>query len=161
HGIAGTQLRTAVGEHQPAHIVYDFRVVRQFLLDGHAAPDLIKGRHVHGLDEHLVLDAAEKGGVSQVIGIQLGREYHHHFEQDLELEPVGRGQVVDAAVKRHNPAIQQLTRRHDLAAKVIDEEDAVVRLHLHGGREHAARLVIVQLEHAGNQLAAHHDEGPL
>ena len=48
-----------------------------------------------------------------------------------------------------------------LAAEVVDEEDAVVGLHLHGRRENAAGFVVVQFEHAGYQLAAHHDEGSL
>ena len=40
-------------------------------------------------------------------------------------------QVVDAALERHDPPVQQVARRDALPAEVVDDEHAAVGLHLH------------------------------
>ena len=58
--------------------------------------------------EDLVLDAAEEGLVAEARGLEVGREHDLGVERDLELQAVAERQVVDAAVERDDPAVEEL-----------------------------------------------------
>src|SRR6185295_11491444 len=66
---------------------------------------------------------------------------------------------VDAPVEGHNPTVQQVARAHQLAAKVVDEQNAVVGLHLQRSGVNAGRFIQAQFEHAGDQFTTHQDAG--
>ena len=83
------------------------------------------------------------------------------FEGHLELHAGGQREVIHAAVERDDPAVQQIARREHLAAEVVDDQDAVVGLHLAGRDEDAGGFVEAQFQHGGRQFAAHGDAGAL
>ena len=75
--------------------------------------------------------------------------------------PEARREVIDAAVQRNNPAIEQLLRRKHLAPEIVDHQDAVVGLHLARRDEHVGGLIEAQFQHCGRKLAAHGDAGAM
>ena len=66
-------------------------------------------------------------------------------------------QVVDPALERHDPAVQQVARRALLPAEVVDDQHAAVGDGLHGRAIEAGRRAVAQLERVERQLAADHD----
>ena len=81
-------------------------------------------------DFDLVADAAEECFVPQFGGPQVRREDEEHVERYFECIAAVQGEVVDALFHRHDPAVEQLFGLDHLAAKVIDDQDAAVRLPL-------------------------------
>ena len=94
-----------------------------------------------------------------MVGIHVGGEDHQHLEGDLDLHPTGEGKEVNAAIQRHDPAVQQFFGTDALAAEIVDDEDAVVGLELHGADIEAADRVELQVEHLDGQLSADLDGG--
>ncbi len=70
-------------------------------------------------------------------------------------------QIVDAALQRHDPAIEQVGGRDELAAEVVDDEAAAERLHVQRRFVEMAVGVVAQVEHFEREFAAGEDEGPL
>src|SRR5208337_4116402 len=96
----------------------------------YAMEDLVEDGGAHIVHQHLGLDAAQEGFIGQVVRIHVGGEDHHQLEGHLEFHTRCQGQVIHAAVERHYPAVEKFARRHHLAAEVVDDQDAVVGLHL-------------------------------
>ena len=86
------------------------------------------GRRVLG--KHLVLNAAQERLVHQLGRLDVGGEHRQHQERQVELLARLQREVVDAALERHDPAVQQLARRASLAAEVVDDQHAAVGQHL-------------------------------
>ncbi len=116
--------------------------------------ELLVGDRGH---EDLVLDAPEEGLVAEGGGLEVGREHHLAVERDLEAHAVAQRQVVDAPIERHDPAVEQFLGRHQLAAEVVDDEHAVVGLHLDRSEVHAIRRFVGEVEHRALQLTAGDD----
>src|SRR5260370_6206730 len=112
---------------------------------------------IHGVDENLVVDSAEEGFVRQIARLQVGRKHHHQLERDLEFHAISQHQVVHAPVQWNDPAVQEVSRRHQLAAEVVDDENAIVGLHLQRRGINTGGLVQAQLQHAGDQFAAYYN----
>src|SRR5215471_11263131 len=123
----------------------------------HALENLLEdvGRYV--LHQHLGLNATQERFVGQFVRVEVGREHHHELERHLELHAGGEGEVIDAPVEGDDPAIEQFARGEHLAAEVVDDQDAVVRLHLRGRDEHFCGLVEPQFQHRGGKLTADRD----
>ncbi len=75
----------------------------------------------------------------------------------MEFDAISKHEVVHAAVQRHDPAVQQIARRHELPSEVVDDEYPVVGLHLHRRGIDAGGFVEAQFQHAGDELAADHN----
>src|SRR5580698_1267046 len=116
-------------------------------------------RHRSKVD--LSLDPAQESLVSQRAWIQVRGKHHARLEWNLDLTSSGHGQVVDFAIERNNPAVQQLLRTKTLASKVVDDEEAVVGFHLHRSGVVLHHRIKLQLQHLDGQLAAYHDRRPL
>jgi hypothetical protein len=121
----------------------------------HPRQDFTKSRLAHRLHIDLVVDAPQESLVGKVRGVQIGGENYHDFERDAKLLPVLEREVVYPPVERHDPAVQQVARRDDLATEVVDHHNAVVRLHLQRSCINARSAVGAQLEHLRNQLPAY------
>ena len=76
------------------------------------------------------------------------------------LRPGVQRQEVDAALERHDPAVQQVARRNALAAEVVDDEHAAVGLQLDRRFVELRDRVERQVEHLERQLAADDDHRP-
>ena len=110
------------------------------------------------LDVNLVRDPAQERFVGQRRRIEVRREDGQHVERHLKLLAGVQRQVVDAALERHDPAVQQVLRTHPLAAEVVDQEDAAVGLQLQRRLVELRQRVERQVEHVERELAAdHHD----
>ena len=123
--------------------------MRQYLVDGRV------------LREDLVGDAPHERFVGERLRLQVGREDDQHVERNLELAAGMQRQEVDAALERHDPAVQEVARRDALAAEVVDDEDAAVGLHLDRRFVEPRDRVEREVEHLQRQLAADHDDRPL
>ena len=99
-----------------------------------------------GADVDLVVDPPEEGLVAQPSRVEVRGEHDLHLEGHFELPAVQR-QVVDLAVQRHDPAIEERIRGHGLSTEVVDDQDAAVRLHLQGCEVDAGVAVELQVEH--------------
>ena len=76
------------------------------------------------------MDPAQERLLDQLLGIDVGRDDQQHVERNRELGPGVQREEVEPLLERHDPAVEQVARRHPLAAEVVDDEDAAVRLHL-------------------------------
>ena len=83
------------------------------------------------LRENLVVDAAQERLVDQLVRPDVRREDDQRHEREVELLAGLQREEVDAALERHDPAVQQLARRAGLAAEVVDDEHAAVGDRLH------------------------------
>src|SRR2546426_5439335 len=126
-----------------------------------AAEDLLVLLYRGRLDADLVADAAQERLVDEVGRVEVRREDDEHVERDLHLLPGVQREVVDALLERHDPAVQEVLRRHALAAEVVDHEDAAVRLHLERSLVELRGLVVDEVERLERELAAGHDDWPL
>ena len=63
-------------------------------------------------------------------GFRLVANTIEHVERHLELLAGVQREVVDAALERHDPAVQQILRADALPAEVVDQEHAAVGLEL-------------------------------
>ena len=112
-------------------VLRDVFVVGDVFVAGDAAEDLGKLFLGDGAQLDLGLDAAQECGIDQAGGIVIRGEDDQHFEGNLDLFAADQGQEIDAAVEGHDPAVEQLVGAQALAAEVVDDEHAVVGLHLH------------------------------
>src|ERR1700681_3630380 len=159
--IASAEFTTSLGQAQFAQILRAVRFGRDSELADDTHEDLIESRLIDGVHKDLVMNTAQKRVIRKIARIEVRREHNHQLERDLKLDTVSQHEIVHAPVQRDDPAIQKVARRHQLPAKVVDDEDPVIRLHLKRRGVDAGRLVETRLQHAGNQLAAHHNAGPL
>src|ERR1700728_1124784 len=104
--------------------------------------------------------AAQECGVHQVFRIEVCGEDHHLLEGDREALAGVQFQVVDAALEGHDPAIEQVGRAYQLAAKVIDDEASAQGLHVERSLVEIGCGVVPQIEHLQRQFAASDDERP-
>src|SRR5437763_9121683 len=156
-GITGAQFGAAVAQADFAQVIAAIGFEEDATRRGDAAEYLVEGVLVDRLNENLVVDASQEGFVRQIVGVKVRGEDNQHFKWNLKLHAILQGKIIDAPVERNDPAVEQIARRNELAAEVIDEEDAVVRLHLQWGGVDARGFVQAQFQHRGNQLAPHHD----
>jgi hypothetical protein len=75
-----------------------------------AVEDPAVGLDRRALRQDLVADAAEERLVHQLGRLHVGGEHHQAVERDVELEARGQRQVIDAALERHDPAVEQIAR---------------------------------------------------
>src|SRR2546425_185031 len=113
------------------------------------------------LDRDLVGNPAQERLVGQRLRIEVGREHREHVERHLEFLPGVQRQVVDAALERHDPAVEEILRPNSLAAEVVDEEHAAVRLQLNGRLVELRERVEREVELLERQLAADDDDRPV
>ena len=106
---------------------------------------------------HLVADAAEEGFVHEIVRIEIRREHQEDVEGHLELRAGVQGQVVDVAVERDDPAVEQVHRRDTLTSEVVDQEQAAVRFQLQR-RVVDLRRGVREIERVQGELAARDDE---
>src|SRR5919198_128998 len=109
-------------------------------------------------DGHLVRDAAKERFVRQRFRIEVRGEHDEDVERHLEFLAGVQRQVVEAALERHDPAVQQLLRADALPSEVVDEEHAAVGLQLNRRFVELRERVERQVELVERQLAADHDD---
>src|SRR5947209_3054829 len=126
-----------------------------------ALEDLVVLLDRRRLDADLVADAAEERLVDEVGRVEVRREDDEHVEWDLDLLAGVQREVVDTLLERDDPPVEEVLRRDALPAKVIDHEDAAVRLHLERRLVELRGLVVDEVERLERQLAARHDDGAL
>src|SRR5262249_39987611 len=78
------------------------------------------------VDLNLVRNTAQKGFIGERGWIQVSREHDQDVEGNLELLAGVQRQIIDPALKRNDPTVQQLFRTNPLPAEIIDEKDAAV-----------------------------------
>jgi hypothetical protein len=93
--------------------------------------EVLDGR---ALGEDLVLNAAHERLVDQVAGLMFVANDDQRREGQVELLAGLQREEVDAALERHDPAVEQLARRAGLAAEVVDDQHAAVGHGLDGAR---------------------------
>src|SRR5690349_21711304 len=108
-------------------------------------------------DENLVGNPAQKRFISELHWIEVRGEDGQHVERHLELLSRMQGQVVEAALERHDPAVQQVLRTHPLTTEVVHQEDAAIGLELQRRFVEARQRIESQIEHVERELAADHD----
>ena len=91
-------------------------------------------------------------------GIEVRRKHRQHVERHLEFLAGVQRQVVDAALERHDPAVEQILRPHPLPAEVVHQEHAAVGLQLQRRFVELRERVERQVEHVERQLAADDDD---
>src|SRR4051794_16933845 len=64
----------------------------------------------------------EEGLVDERSRLDVRREYDQLVEGNLNRAPAGQVDEVVPLLQRNDPAVQQLARRHPLAAKVVDHQ---------------------------------------
>src|SRR5438270_731952 len=69
-----------------------------------------------------VVDAAQLRGIHDFFGRKVGREYNQLIEQERELLAGVKGKIVQLALERKNPPVQEIMGAYPLAAEVIDNE---------------------------------------
>src|SRR5215212_3552113 len=82
------------------------------------------------VDRNLVRDAAQERFVGELLRVEIRREYRQHVERNLEFLAGVQRQVVDAALQRNNPPVEQVVGPHALTSEVVDEKDPAVGLQL-------------------------------
>ena len=109
-------------------------------------------------DEDLVLDPPEERVVAELGRVEVRREDDQDLERNGELQAAVEREIVDATFQGHDPPVQQRSRLDELTAEVVDQEDAVVRLHLQRRGVHLGGRIPLQLEHREFELATgdHH-----
>src|SRR5262245_47205813 len=112
-------------------------------------------------DRDLVGDAAQECLVGQRRRREVRREDGQHVERHLNLLPGVQREIVDAALERHDPSVEQILRAHALAAEVVDQEHAAVRLQLDRRFVELRERVEGEVEHVERQLAADDDDRTL
>jgi 4-amino-4-deoxy-L-arabinose transferase-like glycosyltransferase len=158
--IAGAQhLAAAVGEAALADVGRLFRRPGHAFAGADGAQDVVEDLRADDIDLDLVLDAAQERFVGELPWIEVGREDDERLERDGDLDAGAQREEVDAAVQRHDPAVEQVARVDHLAAEVVDDEQAVVGLHLQGRGVVAERALELQLEHFLDHFAADRDAG--
>src|SRR5438105_10345191 len=70
-------------------------------------------------------------------------------------------EILDAALERHDPAVEQGFWSDDLAAEVVDDEGAAERLDVERRFVELRQHIETQVEHVERQLAAGNDERAL
>ena len=104
------------------------------------------------------MNSPEERLVHERRGPQVRREDEQHGERQLELLAGLQREVVDAALERHDPAVEKLTRLDLLPAEVVDDQHAAVRRGLHRRVVEPGCRVVAQLERIERQLAADRHE---
>ena len=108
----------------------------------------------------LVAQAAQEGFVHQVARGQVGGEDDQHIEGDFDLAAGMQGQEIQAVFKRHDPAVEQVAWADELAAKVVDQQDAAVGFNLEGGFIKFIDIIENQVKPGQGQFTANDNEGP-
>ena len=104
----------------------DLLVVGDVAFPADVREDPLEVRDRRALGEHLVVDAAEKRFVHQFGRSDVRGEHDEHHEGQLEFLTGLERQEVDAALERHDPAVQQVARRAPLTAEIVDDQNAAV-----------------------------------
>ena len=92
-------------------------------------------------DFDFVPNPPQEGVVAQVARIEVRGENHQLLERNRKFLASGQGDIVNAIFERQDPAVEQVSRRDDLAAEVVDHEHAAVGLHLQRSDIEVARLI--------------------
>ena len=104
-------------------------------------------------------DAAEECLVAELGRTQVRREDEQHVERHFKRVAAVQREVIDALFHGHDPAVEQLLRLDHLAAKVIDDQDAAVRLPLQRSDVELRLSGIAQLQFLQCQFTAGADHG--
>ena len=75
-----------------------------------------------GPDMDLVGNAAQKGRVHQVFRLQIGGKDHQLLKRNAEALAGVQPEIVHSALKRHNPAIEQVGGAHKLTPEIVNEK---------------------------------------
>src|SRR4051794_33323809 len=121
-------------------------------------PGEVVGRGALG--EHLVADAAQERLVHQIARADVGGERNQRDERQLELLAGLQREIVDAALERHDPAVQQVARRDALPPEVVDHQHAAVGERLQRRPIESRDRQVAELERVQRELAAHRDQRP-
>ena len=103
--------------------------------------------------------APEERLVGERARLEVGGEDAQHVERHLELLARVQREVVHAALERHDPAVQQVLGTHALAAEVVHQEHAAVRLQLQRRLVELRDAVEGEIQHVERQLAADDNDG--
>src|SRR5208282_1530507 len=116
---------------QGDEVSYQSGICLNFMVPRNSAKDLAELIVVDRTNADLCLDAPQEGRVQQLGRIEIGCEHNQHFEWDFDLAATRQSEELDSTIERHDPAVQQLVGTNALAAKVVDDQHAVVGFHLH------------------------------
>ena len=81
---------------------------------------------VRAAHQHLVLNAAEKRFVAQLVRFQIGGKDQEGFERNRNLAAAVEFQVVHAPFHGNNPAVQHFGGRALLAAEIVDQVNSII-----------------------------------
>src|SRR3989304_2070527 len=112
------------------------------------------------LEADLILNAAQEGFVGESGRIEIGGEDNEEVKGKIEFFAAGEGQEIHAAVEGDNPAVEKFFRADALAAEIINDEDAIIGLHLQGSGVIPGERIELEIQHLDGELAAHTDTGP-
>src|SRR6185369_10249107 len=111
-------------------------------------------------DRNLVRDAAQERFVGQRLRIEVRRKHAQDVERYLELLPGVKSQVINAALQRDDPAIEQIFRPHALPSEIVNQQHAAVRFHLQRCFVVLGNRIEVQVEHRQREFTADDDNRP-
>ncbi|ABA53330.1 hypothetical protein BURPS1710b_A1309 [Burkholderia pseudomallei 1710b] len=111
-------------------------------------------------DVQLRAEPPQERVVAELRGREVAREHRPHVERHLEAHAARERELVDVAIERQQPAVEQVARRDALAAEIVDDVDSRVRLHVRRGLVIARRIVAAQVELGERQLAARQHDRP-
>src|SRR5205085_1880385 len=86
--ITGPQLGPPVGLTQFPQVLAAIGLERDVASGSYAAENLVKCVLVHRLDINLIVNAAEKRLIGQIVRVEVGGENYHYFKRNLELHAV-------------------------------------------------------------------------
>src|SRR3990167_140914 len=124
-------------------------------------PDALVLIGLQVVEMQLVADTPKEGLVGQLQRIEVGGEHQDQVEGDLAVAATAQVEVVLLLFHRHDPAVEQIDRRHPLPTEVVDDENAVTRLELQRRLVQAGVRVEANIQHIQGQFAAGDDDWPL
>src|ERR1017187_571694 len=107
HRVTGAQRSGASGYAALPHVLGAAGLGRYAVDGDHLLDDQVENLVADVFHQHLGLDAAQEGLVGQVGRVQVGGEDHHQFERNLKFHARRQREVVDAAVQRNDPTVEQ------------------------------------------------------
>src|ERR1700739_1612572 len=101
---------------------------------GNSTEDLAELLVADLANKYLGLNSAQECSVQKLRGIKIRSKHDQHFKRHFDLPSARQGEEVDLAVERNHPPVQQFIGPNSLAPEIIDDQHAIVGLHLHGAR---------------------------
>src|SRR5579862_4256131 len=139
--------------------VYTAVFIRQFFRGTEPSEDAGEFTLVRTPHEHFVLNPAQEGFVSQLVGFEVGGKDQECLKRNCHFPAAEKFQVVHAPFHGNDPAIEHLGGTAQLASEVVNQINAVVGLQLVGCIVDLRGRIVVQIQHRQSQFTAGDDEG--